>query len=185
MGGWLNSNSAAIQALGSAATVLLTAVLAAITWRYVKLTQRLVIVQLGEAAARRRELCSHLDLISSFLNGLPSPDDPSLSHEMVGYSHDLRDMSGSRVRTLAAEITADAGHQEAVLEDHVQWLINLVRDVRSRGSTYDWSVFPKKEYQTRRQSALDVFQRLSTEVALREKEAPDFDSCAVLRRDNR
>jgi hypothetical protein len=51
MAHWLNANAAGIQALGSVATVLLTAVLAWITWRYAKLTQRLVSAQLGEAAA--------------------------------------------------------------------------------------------------------------------------------------
>src|SRR5215472_62818 len=159
MSGWLNANSAAIQALGSAATVLLTAVLAWITWRYVKLTQRLVSVQLSEAAARRRELRTQLDLVSGFLSELGSPDD-------------LRDLSGSRVRALAAEVSGEAGHQAAVLELHVQWLLNLVRDIRSRGAAaYDWSTFPNDEYATRRQSALDAFQRLSAEVSSHEEKA--------------
>jgi hypothetical protein len=110
MARWLNANVAAIQALGSAATVLLTAVLAAITWRYVKLTQRLVSVQLGEAAARRRELRSQLDLISGFLRELRSPDDPRLAGTILGYFNDLRDLSGSRVRALASETSVEAGH---------------------------------------------------------------------------
>jgi hypothetical protein len=51
---WLNLNAGAIQALSSVATVLLTAVLARITCRYVKLTHRLLHGQLQASAARRR-----------------------------------------------------------------------------------------------------------------------------------
>src|SRR5215472_13601382 len=91
MSGWLNANSAAIQALGSAATVLLTAVLAWVTWRYVKLTQRLVSVQLGEAAARRRELRTQLDLVAGFLSELALPDDHRPSSANFAYFNDLRD----------------------------------------------------------------------------------------------
>ena len=172
MAGWLNANSAAIQALGSAATVLLTAVLAWITWRYVKLTQRLVSVQLSEAAARRRELRTQLDLVSGFLSELGSPEDLRLSGANLAYFNDLRDLSGSRVRALAAEVSGGAGHQAAVLELHIQWLLNLVRDIRSRGAAaYDWSTFPNDEYATRRQSALDAFQRLSAEVSSHEEKA--------------
>ncbi len=184
MAHWLNANAAAIQALGSAAAVLLTAVLAWITWRYVKLTQRLVSVQLGEAAARRRELLSQLDLISGFLRELRAPDELQLSGANFGYFNDLRDLSGSRVRALAAEISAEAGHQAAVLEEQGQWLINLVRDVRSRGPSYDWSVFPREEYKARVRSALDAFERLSTEVQSREAQRSDSDgSAAIARRD--
>lgn len=171
MSDWLNANSAAIQALGSAATVLLTAVLAWITWRYVKLTQRLVSVQLGEAAARRRELGTQMDLVSAFLSETRSPDDPRLSRALQGYPLDLRDLSGTRCHALAAEISAEAGHHAAVLEDHVTWLINLVRDIRSRRDVYDWGTFPKDEYAARRQAALDAFQLLSSEVDSQEEKA--------------
>jgi hypothetical protein len=179
MAGWLNANAAAIQALGSAATVLLTAVLAWITWRYVKLTQSLVSVQLGEATARRRELRTQLDLISGFLREFPSPDEPRLSRALGGYFIDLRDLSGSRVRALAAEISAEAGHQAAALEEHVTWLINLVRDVRSREASYDWSGFPKQEYEARVRSALDALERLSTEMESREMQRLDSDEDAA------
>ena len=185
MGDWLNANAAAIQALATAATVLLIAVLVAITWRYVRLTKRLVSVRMGEAAGRGRELRTQLHLISSFLRELRSPDDPGFAQAMLGYFHDLRDMSGLRVRDLAAEISTDAGHQAEVLEEHVTWLVNLVRDIRSRAGAYDWSVFPKGEYEARVQSALDALQRLSTQVGSREKEPPDSDSGSVLRRHNR
>jgi hypothetical protein len=164
MGVWLNVNSAAIQALGSAATVLLTAVLAWITWRYVKLTQRLVSVQLGEAAARRLELRTQLDLVSGFLRELRTPEDLRLAGANLAYFNDLRDLSGSRVRALAAEVSGEAGHQAAVLELHTQWLLNLVRDIRSQGPAYDWNDFPREDYDARVRAARDAFERLSIEV---------------------
>jgi hypothetical protein len=129
--------------------------------------------------ARRRELRSQLDLISGFLRAFPSLDEPRLSSVLGGYFNDLRDLSGSRVRALAAEISAEAGHQAAVLEEHATWLINLVRDIRLRGPTYDWSVFPKEEYKARVRSALDACERLSTEVESRETQRPDSDGSAV------
>src|SRR5215472_9986929 len=144
MAGWLNANSAAIQALGSAATVLLTAVLAWITWRYVKLTERLVTSQVGEAASRRRDLRTQLDIVSTFLHALPFRDDPRLSQAILSPFNDLREFSGNRFRTLASEVSVDAGRYEAVLEDHVTWLINLVREIRAvpRGIGYNWGNFP-------------------------------------------
>jgi hypothetical protein len=94
-------------------------------------------------------------------------------------------LSGTRCRALAAEISAEAGHHAAVLEDHVTWLINLVRDIRSRRDVYDWATFPKDEYAARRQSALDAFQRLPTEVSSREEKLPDSESSRVFERKKR
>jgi hypothetical protein len=117
-------------------------------------------------------LRTQLDLVSGFLSELGTPEDLRLSGANLSYFNDLRDLSGSRVRALAAEVSEGAGHQAAVLELHVQWLLNLVRDIRSRGAAaYDWSTFPKDEYAVRRQSALDAFQRLSTEVPSLEAKA--------------
>jgi hypothetical protein len=163
---WLNANAAAIQALGSVATVLLTAVLASITWRYVKLTERLVTSQTGEAASRRRDLRTQLEVVSTFLHAFPPQDDPRLSEAILSPFNDLREFSGNRFRTLASEVSVEAGRDEAVLEDHVTWLINLVREIRSvpRAMGYNWANFPREEYERRLQSARDAFQRLSAEL---------------------
>jgi hypothetical protein len=191
MAHWLNANAAGIQALGSVATVLLTAVLAWITWRYAKLTERLVSAQLGEAAARRRELRTQAEVISTFLRDLPSQDDPRLSVAILSYFNDLRDFSSNRFRALASEVIVEAGRQAAAVEEHGTWLINLVRDIRAaprptpRGVNeplgtetkgYDWSTFPRKDYDTRLRSAVDALQRLLAEVDSRERGLSDAEA---------
>jgi hypothetical protein len=175
MAHWLNANAAAIQAIGSVATVLLTAVLASITWRYVKLTQRLVTAQMGEAASRRRDLRTQLEVVSAFLHAFPSQDDPRLSEAILSPFNDLREFSGNHFRTLVSEVSVEAGRHEAVLEEHVTWLINLVREIRSvpRGIGYNWSNFPSEDYERRLRSARDAFQRLSAELDARERELSD------------
>ncbi|HEV2173654.1 MAG TPA: hypothetical protein VGR71_08810 [Nitrospira sp.] len=111
---WLNQNAAGIQALGSVATVPLTAVLAWITWRYVKLTQRLVTAQIGEAVSRRRDLRTQLEVVSTFLDAFPSQDDPRLSKAILSPFNDLREFSGNRFRTLVSEVSVEAGRHETV-----------------------------------------------------------------------
>jgi hypothetical protein len=54
----------------------------------------------------------------------------------------------------------------------VTWLINLVRDIRARRPAYDWSIFPREEYETRVRSALDAFEHLSTEIDSQEMASP-------------
>jgi len=169
MGHWLNANATGIQAIGSIATVLVTCVLAFITWRYVRLTQSLVSAQLGEAAARRRVLRTEIGLISGFLRELLPPDDPRLPAALASYFGDLRDLSGSRFRALAAEVSGEAGDQATAVEEHGTWLINLVRDIRARGERYDWSSFPRTEYEARRRSGLDAFNRLLAEIDSQER----------------
>lgn len=178
MAHWLNVNAAGIQALGSVATVLLTAVLASITWRYVRLTQRLVTAQIGEAASRRRDLRTQLEVVSTFLHSFPSQNDPRLSAAILSPFSDLREFSGNRFRTLVSEVSVEAGRHEAALEDHVTWLINLVRDIRSvpREIGYNWSNFPREEYEARLRSARDAFQLLSAELDARERELSDADA---------
>jgi len=70
MTSWLNNNSCAIQAVGSIAAVIVTAVLAYITWRYVSLTNKLIQMQdqiLGfqrsAKKARRNQLLSLIGIL--------------------------------------------------------------------------------------------------------------------------
>jgi hypothetical protein len=128
---WLNLNAGAIQALSSVATVLLTAVLAGITWRYVKLTHRLLHGQLQASAARRRELRTQIAALKVFLDPLPSPDDQRLSRSILDHSNGLRGFSFNRFRELASEVSVEAGSQAVEVENHVAWLANLIREIRA------------------------------------------------------
>ena len=51
-----------------------------------------------------------------FVRELRRPNDPGLAPQCLVIFDDLRDLSGSRFRALAAEISTDVGHQAAVLE---------------------------------------------------------------------
>jgi hypothetical protein len=147
---WLNLNAGAIQALSSVAIVLLTAVLAAVTWQYVNLTHRLLHGQLQASAARRRELRSQIAVLKAFLDALPSPDDQRLSRSILDHSNDLRDFSFNRFRALTSEVSAEAGSQAAELEGHVAWLVNIIREIRAVPALigYRWENFPKGAYDT-------------------------------------
>jgi hypothetical protein len=115
-------------------------------------------------------------VVSTFLHDLPSQDDPRLSGAILSYFNDLRDFSSNRFRALASEVSVEAGRQAAAVEEHGTWLINLVRDIRSRATGYDWSTFPRKDYDTRLRSAVDALQRLSAEVDSRERGLSDADA---------
>ena len=75
---WLNLNSGAIQALTSVLTLAVTAVLAIITWRYVRLTKDLTDVARAQLrgerealAARRRELRTLAAMLRKHLLTIP------------------------------------------------------------------------------------------------------------------
>jgi hypothetical protein len=175
---WLNLNAGAIQALSSVAIVLLTAVLAAVTWQYVNLTHRLVHGQLQASAARRRELRSQVAVLKAFLDALPSPDDQRLSRSMLDHSNDLRDFSFNRFRALASEVSAEAGSQAAELEGHVAWLVNIIREIRAVPplTGYRWENFPKGAYDTHVRFGVGALGQIVEQLNQFEKELSNSES---------
>jgi hypothetical protein len=175
---WLNLNAGAIQALSSMAYVLLTAVLALITWRYVKLTHELLRGQLKAAAARRRELRAQIAVLKAFLDPLPSPDDQRLSGRILDHSNDLRDFSFNRFRELASEVSAETGSQAAELEGHVTWLVNLIREIRAVPplTGYRWSDFPKKDYDTHVRFAIGALSQVVEQLNQFERKLSESES---------
>jgi len=163
---WLNLNAGAIQALSSVVVVLLTFALVVGTWRYVKLTHRLLMEQRWAAAARRRELRSQARVLSGFLYALPSPDDQRLSVVILDHSSDLRDFSFNQFRARASEVSAEAGSQAAEVESHVTWLVNLVRECRSvpKGLGFDWANFPKRDYDTHVRFAIAALCQITEQL---------------------
>jgi hypothetical protein len=163
---WLNSNSGAIQALSSVLIVGLTAVLAYITLRYVRLTQDLLSVQREAAAVRRRELRAHVGVLQSFLSELHGPDDNRLPAEILSHARDLHDFPFDRLRALASEVSVEAGAKAVEAEKHLNWLASLIRSIRASlprkepprsvneplsptlASGYDWKNFPGRDYDT-------------------------------------
>lgn len=175
---WLNSNAGAIQALSSVAIVLLTGVLAAITWQYVKLTNRLLSGQLKTAAARRRELRIQLAVLKAFLDALPSPDDQRLSASILDHSNDLRDFSFNRFRELTSRVSTGTALQTAELEGHVIWLVNLLREIRAVPplTGYRWADFPKRDYDTHVRFAIGALGQIAEQLNQFERELSDSES---------
>lgn len=105
---------------------------------------------------------------------LRPPNDPGLAPASLVIFDDLRDLSGSRFRALAAEISTDAGHQAAVLEEHTTWLINSFATSGHERAHMTGGFFRNENLKRDCNLLLDAFQRLSKEVALPEKEAAGF-----------
>jgi hypothetical protein len=160
---WLNSNAGAIQALSSVAVVLLTGALFLITRRYVNLTHSLLLGQLEVVAARRRELRSQIEVLRAFLAALPTPEDQRLAGVILDHSSDLRDFPFNRFRALASRVSLEAGSQAVEAENHLMWLLNLIRGIRAtprpfprspneplgpESKGYDWKSFPGQDYFT-------------------------------------
>jgi len=189
---WLNTNSGAIQALGSIASVFITGVLAFITWKYVRLTDRLLSEQMearaAQLAASRRELRAHMALLSSFLYALPSMDDERLLGAILDHSNDLRDFSFSRFRALASEVSIEAAARASELETDVKWLTNLFQEIGSApwsrsapsineplgspgsgvSNGYHWGQFPKRDYDKHWRFAIGALEKVTTQVDIAE-----------------
>jgi hypothetical protein len=169
---WLNLNSGAIQALSSIAYVLLTGILALITWKYVGLTHKLLRGQLQASVDRRRELRIQLAVLKAFLDARPSPDDARLPGSILDPSNDLREFSFNRFRELTSQVSGEAGAQESELESHVTWLVNLIREIRAAiaRSGYQWVNFPKREYDTHVRFAVGAHAQIVEQLDQCERE---------------
>jgi hypothetical protein len=152
---WLNLNSGAIQALTSVLTLAVTAVLAIITWRYVRLTKDLADVARAQLrgerealAARRRELRTLAAMLRKHLLTIPQGDDPRLSEAILTQVVEWGDFDFDRFRALASELSDVAGNHAATAEHRMRWIGELVHTIRAahRGTGYDWSPFPTQEF---------------------------------------
>lgn len=152
---WLNLNSGAIQALTSVLTLAVTAVLATITWHYVRLTKDLADVARAQLrgerealAARRRELRTLAAMLRKHLLTLPQGDDPRLSEAILTRVVEWGDFDFDRFRALASELSDVAGNHAATAEHLMRWIGELVHTIRAANRTtgYDWSRFPRQEF---------------------------------------
>ena len=164
MMGWLNSNSAAIQALA-------TIVLVLVTWQYVRLTASLaraasaqLVIEYRAAAARRRELRTLADLVERALATLPSPDDSRMHAAVVDRANDLSDFSFSRFRALAAEVSQKAGMKAVEIERHFSRLDEIKRFARNPAYPTFLSNFPKTEYDEAVRFATGAVRELVVEI---------------------
>ena len=185
---WLNVNSGAIQALGSVAIAILTAVLAWITWQYVRLTREMLGEHLEAAAARRRELRTQANLLKGILRGLPFSYDERLL-EAIRNCYDFQSFPYDRFRALASEVSLTAGSKVYSVETNLKWLGDLFHTIRSAlpprlGNElfdgvfrpYDWNKFPKREYETAWRNAKNELDLILVELDSFEKALPNASS---------
>ncbi len=164
---FLNSNAGAIQAMAALTTSLVTVVLVAITWQYVRLTQRLaeaatveMVVHEEAEAEKWRELNAYTKLIRGLLSGLP-PDREGAQRAMrQATSWEPGDVM--RLQRLAARLDRRAGERAASIAAAMTWLGERVREVKNTDpdGPYDWSAFPwdrwRKEIDTARRALDDI-----------------------------
>jgi hypothetical protein len=180
---WLNDNGQAIQALGSVAIVILTGVLASITWRYVQLTSQYVLLtqnllgeQLQAAAARRRELRTAADLLKSILMALPVSDDQRLADAIRG-CYDFLSFPYNQFRALASEVSLKAASDAALMDTNLKWLGDLFHTIRSAPPprspneplegvprAFNWNKFPKRDYEDKWRTAVNALDRILAEL---------------------
>ena len=132
---WLNQNSAAIQAVATVASVLATAALALITWRYVRLTRTLAEATQAQAEflreavkARKRELLAVIKMLRILVGSLPEiREHGEQMREAASWdSNDLADL-----KRLASEFGTLAGQRAAVATPSLLWLKERVDDVKA------------------------------------------------------
>lgn len=152
---WLNSNSGAMQAIASVASVAVTVVLVFITARYVALTKGLAEAANAEAhrqieasKARRRELASEIGFLRDALATLPNHTNWSHADAMMRNSTGWDDFDFGAFRKLSSEISDAASSGAATIESNMRWLADQVKAVKSTptGTGYRWDSFPVREW---------------------------------------
>jgi len=150
---FLNRNAAAMQAVSSVVSVLVTVVLVWITAEYVKLTRSLAEAahqnlehQREAAQARRRHLHSLLKTLRFMLGQLPA--DPQHGEHIrrvpICENSDL-----SELQELSAQVGTQEGQEAALATVSMRWLRDRVEEVRAAEPPkgYDWSRFPWDRWQ--------------------------------------
>ena len=145
---FLNQNSAAIQAAASLLSLLVTAILAFITWRYVQLTKSIAVatqrtVGLNEEAqqTRERQLDALLSMIEQRLKVLP--DDQGHAEEIRGATT-WDSQTLFELQQLAGAEGHDPGQEVATLIARLRWLDEQILAVKNTSARtgVDWGGFP-------------------------------------------
>lgn len=154
---WLNSNSAAVQAVASVlnflallASVVVTAFLVVYTRKYVRLTQELIDAGKKTGTERRREFASLVRQISNTLNDLPVySSDPSggdwLRKKMLE-SRGLSWVDFERFGSLAAEVDEATAQRAQLLKRELSWLSARIAEIQSNPSGFEKPTFSEYEW---------------------------------------
>lgn len=151
---WLSRNENLVQAIASIISVLVTVILAWITYSYVLLTQRLVEssdAQLSllraSVSARINTLAGYVRTMQLLLAELPETRDGA------GRMKTAALWSGDNVaelQRLASEHSREAGERAAELVPSLKWIRERVDTVKDADGNVDWDDFPWEEWSTHR-----------------------------------
>jgi hypothetical protein len=131
---WLDTHAAAVQALAALATGILTAVLAFVTWRYVRLTAALaqaanaqVEAQRQAAAAQRLRFVGIAAQLGLAVQSLPDDRNDSKIREAVLWGDD----DVTQLTTLAATLGVSTAVEAETAAISLRWLADRVRYVKA------------------------------------------------------
>ncbi len=167
---WLNQNSAAIQAVATVVSVLVTAALALITLWYVRLTRTLVEATKSQAEflreavkARKRHLLAVVKMLRILV--MSFPEIRQHGEQMRGATtwdnNDLADL-----KRLASEFGTLAGQRAAVATSSLLWLKDRVDEVKAikPGLGVSWNDFPWDRWDSELKRAKENLEALCAEL---------------------
>ncbi len=176
---FLNSNAAAIQAIAALTTALVTMVLVLITWRYVRLTQRLAEAAKAELmfheeaeAEKWRELNAYTKLIRDLLSGLPVREQDAERAMRQAASWEAGDLM--RLQRLAARLDRLAGEHAAVVVTAMTWLGERLHEVKAADPSegVNWTKFPWSRWQREMNGARTALDAIAAAVTDKLRDLP-------------
>ncbi len=176
---FLNANAGAIQAVAALVSALVTVVLVYITWRYVRLTQRLAEAASAEMsfheeaeAEKWRELNAYTKLIRSLISGLPAAEQGAVRIMRQAPSWEPGDVM--RLQRLAARLDRRAGERAAAVVTAMTWLGERLHEVKTADpdAASDWSRFPWGRWRQEIERATRGLDAIAAAVTERLKNLP-------------
>ena len=172
MTNWLNANAPAIQAVSASVTVLVTAILAVITWRYVRLTETLASAasfqrdaQSAARLAEHNELQTYIVVFVMNLVVLPKrPDerDRFLSSAAT-WSQLIQTLP--RFQALTARLGYGEANTAGVVAASLMYIRDRIDDAVRR-SENNWEDFPWEAWTSQIEGALSGLNELGSSLKI-------------------
>jgi hypothetical protein len=154
-------------------SVAVTAVLAYITYQYVKLTAGLaeaanaeLLRQIEASKARRRELASQVEVLGSALDVLPNGKNYKVN-ELFWGSVSWDDFDFGAFRKLASEITDAAASCAATVESEMRHMEEMLSSLKSitKGKAFTWDTFPQVDWDTSMRATEQALSSILAELS--------------------
>lgn len=157
---WLENHTALVQAIASVISVIVTVILAWITYQYVHLTQRLAEASDEQLQHLRANVSSRINALAGFVRMLrilvselpPGQPDAERMRTAALWSGD----NLAEFQRLASEHSRTAGQRAAVAVPSLRWLRERVETIKDLDpeQVVAWDAFPWKEWHEHRERAM-------------------------------